>query len=137
MDDYLERFARSGRALGLGPATETEVEDRRGGGTAAEGALLARAVPDGAALTVLDERGQLLTSPALAERLARWRDEGRADAAFVIGGADGVDPTLRARADLVLSLGPMVWPHMLVRAMLAEQIYRTVTILAGTPYHRV
>lgn len=136
VDDYLERFARSGRPLGLGPATETEVEDRRGGGTATEGLLLARAIPEGAALAVLDERGQMLASPALAERLARWRDEGRAEAAFVIGGADGVDAGLRARADLVIGFGPMVWPHMLVRVMLSEQLYRAATILAGSPYHR-
>ena len=136
VDDYLERLNRTGRPLGLGPATEAEVEDRRGGGVTAEGAALARAIPEGAALAVLDERGQMLTSPALADRLARWRDEGQGDAAFVIGGADGVDPALRARADLVLSLGPMVWPHMLARVMLAEQLYRAATILAGGPYHR-
>ena len=135
--DYLQRFDRTGRPLGLGPATEHEVEDRKGGGMAAEAALLTRAVPAGAALAVLDERGRMLSSPDLAETLARWRDGGRQDAAFVIGGADGVDPALRDRADLVLSFGAMVWPHMLVRVMLAEQLYRAATILAGSPYHRV
>ena len=75
-------------------------------------------------------------SPELARLLARWRDEGRRDAAFLIGGADGLHPPLREGADLVLSLGPMVWPHKLVRAMLAEQLYRAASILAGTPYHR-
>ncbi len=103
---------------------------------AAEGAQLARAVPAGAVLCVLDERGEELTSPAFASRMADWRDGGRQDAAFVIGGADGVDPALRARADLVLSFGRMVWPHLLVRVMLAEQLYRATTILAGSPYHR-
>ena len=137
VDDYLQRFDRTGRALGLGPAAEHEVEDRKGGGMAAEAALLARAVPAGGALAVLDERGRMLSSPDLADTLARWRDGGRQDAAFVIGGADGVDPGLRDRADLVLSFGPMVWPHMLVRVMLAEQLYRAATILAGSPYHRV
>lgn len=137
LDDYLQRFDRTGRALGLGPAAEHEVEDRKGGGRMAEGALLARAVPAGAALVVLDERGRMLSSPDLADTLARWRDGGRQDAAFVIGGADGVDPGLRDRADLVLSFGTMVWPHMLVRVMLAEQLYRAATILAGSPYHRV
>ena len=137
VDDYLQRFDRTGRALGLGPAAEHEVEDRKGGGMAAEGALLARAVPAGAALAVLDERGRMLSSPDLADTLARWRDGGRQDAAFVIGGADGVDPALRDRADLVLSFGAMVWPHLLVRVMLAEQLYRAATILAGSPYHRV
>ena len=136
VDDYLQRCDRTGRALSLGPVAEHEVEDKRGGGMVAEAALLTRVVPDGAALCVLDERGALLTSPDLAETLARWRDGGRQDAAFVIGGADGVDPAFRGRADLVISLGRMVWPHMLVRVMLAEQLYRATTILAGSPYHR-
>jgi 23S rRNA (pseudouridine1915-N3)-methyltransferase len=136
VNDYLDRFNKSGRALGLGPVTEHEVEDKRGGGMAAEAALLSRAVPGGAVLAVLDERGQTLTSPAFASLIAGWRDAGRTDAAFVIGGADGIDPALRARADVAVSLGAMVWPHMLVRVMLAEQLYRAATILSGGPYHR-
>ncbi len=135
--DWLARFDRTGRSLGLGPASVTEVEDRKGGGMAAEAALLARAIPQGAAICCLDERGRTLSSPELAGELARWRNSGRQEAAFVIGGADGIDPTLRDRADLALSFGPMVWPHMLARAMLAEQLYRAATILAGLPYHRV
>ena len=123
--------------MGLGPVVEHEVEDKKGGGMTAEGALLAKTLPDGAALCVLDERGKLLSSPEFAQALAAWRDAGRQDAAFVIGGADGVDPALRGRADLVISLGRMVWPHLLVRVMLAEQLYRAAQILAGTPYHRV
>jgi 23S rRNA (pseudouridine1915-N3)-methyltransferase len=137
IDDYIGRLDRTGRPLGLGPVSEHEVEDRKGGGMSAEAALLAKTVPDGAAVCVLDERGKLLSSPELAQTLTRWRDGGRQDAAFVIGGADGVDPGLPARADLVLSLGRMVWPHMLVRVMLVEQLYRAATILAGSPYHRV
>jgi 23S rRNA (pseudouridine1915-N3)-methyltransferase len=137
VDDYLQRLDRTGRPFGLGPATEHEVEDKKGGGMAAEGLLLSRAIPDGAALCVLDERGKVLSSPEFAQALAAWRDAGRQDAAFVIGGADGVDPALRARADLAISFGRMVWPHMLVRVMLAEQLYRAATILAGSPYHRV
>jgi 23S rRNA (pseudouridine1915-N3)-methyltransferase len=137
VDDYLARLERTGRPLALGPVAEHEVEDKRGGGMAAEGGLLSRAIPDGAAICVLDERGKLLSSPEFAKALAGWRDAGRQDAAFVIGGADGVDPMLRDRADLVISLGQMVWPHMLVRVMLAEQLYRAATILAGSPYHRV
>lgn len=136
VDDYLSRFDRTGRPLGLGPATEHEVEDKKGGGMEAEAALLARAVPQGAVLAVLDERGAALSSPEFAERLARFRDAGRQDMAFVIGGADGIAPALRDRAELSLSLGRMVWPHMLARVMLAEQLYRAAAILAGTPYHR-
>ncbi len=137
VDDYLQRFDRTGRALSLGPLVEHEVEDKRGGGMAAEAELLSRAVPSGAVMVTLDERGRVLSSPEFAEQIARWRDGGRQDLAFVIGGADGIDPGLRARADFSISFGRMVWPHMLVRVMLAEQLYRAAAILAGTPYHRV
>ncbi len=137
VNDYLQRLDRTGRPLGLGPVTEHEVEDKKGGGMTAEGLLLSRAIPDGAALCVMDERGKTLSSPEFAQVLAGWRDAGRQDAAFLIGGADGVDPALRGRADLTLSFGRMVWPHMLVRVMLAEQMYRAATILAGSPYHRI
>jgi 23S rRNA (pseudouridine1915-N3)-methyltransferase len=136
IDDYVTRFDRIGRALGLGPLTEHEVEDKRGGGMAAEADLLARAVPGGAVLVCMDERGRVLPSPAFAGMLAQWRDAGRQDVAFVIGGADGIDAGLRAKADASLSFGAMVWPHMLVRVMLAEQLYRAATILGGGPYHR-
>ena len=135
IDDYLTRFDRTGRALGLGPATVTEVEDKKGGGMASEAVLLSRASPGGALLCVLDERGDQIGSPAFAARLAGWRDAGR-QVAFVIGGADGIDPGLRDRADHAISFGAMVWPHLLVRVMLAEQLYRAATILAGSPYHR-
>lgn len=136
IDDYLTRFDRTGRALGLGPAQVIEVEDKKRGGMAAEAVLLDRAVPAGAFVCCLDERGKVMTSPEFAALLAGWRDAGRSDLAFVIGGADGIEPALRARADAALSFGPMVWPHMLVRVMLAEQLYRAASILAGTPYHR-
>ncbi len=136
VDDYLERFERTGRSIGLGSASVAEVDDRKGAGMTAEAELLLRAVPARAALCCLDERGELLTSAGFASRIGQWRDEGRADAAFLIGGADGLDPVIRERADLVLSFGPMVWPHLLVRAKLAEQLYRAATILIGSPYHR-
>ncbi len=136
VDDYVSRLVRTGRGLGLGPVAEHEVEDRKGGGPSAEAELLARAIPEAAAVIALDERGKLLSSPEFAAVLAGLRDAGRGDLAFVIGGADGLAPDLRDRADLVLSLGPMVWPHLLARVMLAEQIYRAASILAGAPYHR-
>ena len=134
--DYLQRFDRNGRALGLGPARVLEVEDRKGGGMVAEAGLLSRALPAGALVVALDERGRVLSSPEFAEELGGWRDKGRQELAFVIGGADGIAPALRDRADLSLSFGRMVWPHMLVRVMLAEQLYRAASILAGAPYHR-
>jgi 23S rRNA (pseudouridine1915-N3)-methyltransferase len=135
-DDYTQRFHRTGRGLGLGPVLLQEVDDRKGGGMTAEAALLGKAIPAGAAVCCLDERGKAMTSPDFAGQLGKWRDAGRSDLALVIGGADGIDPALRARADLALSFGPMVWPHMLARVMLAEQLYRAAAILAGTPYHR-
>jgi len=136
IQDYLTRFDRTGRGLGLGPAKLIEVEDRKGGGMSAEAALLRRALPKGAVICTLDERGKQLSSPEFSIRLAKWRDAGQSDLALVIGGADGIDPELRAEADFSLSFGAMVWPHMLVRVMLAEQLYRAATILAGGPYHR-
>lgn len=136
IDDYRTRFDRTGRPLGLGPLTEHEVEDKKGGGMEAEADLLTRALPSGALLVTLDERGKSLSSPEFAADLARWRDAGRQDVAFAIGGADGLSPAFRARADASISLGRMVWPHMLVRVMLTEQLYRAATILAGGPYHR-
>ena len=136
ISDYATRFDRTGRALALGPFLEHEVEDKKGGGMEAEAALLERALPSGALLVTLDERGRLLSSPEFADQLAKWRDGGRQDVAFVIGGADGIAPALRARADFSISFGKMVWPHMMVRVMLAEQLYRASAILSGAPYHR-
>ena len=122
------------------PITLREVEARKGLTGAAlrreEASLLLGALPAGAATVVLDERGRDLDSAGLARILARWRDEARGDTAFVIGGADGHDDSVRDRADLLLSFGRLTWPHMLARAMLAEQIYRAQTILNGHPYHR-
>lgn len=137
IEDYLTRFDRTGRALGLGPASIVELDDRKGGGMAAEAVLLERAVPTGALICTLDERGRTYDSVEFADQLAQWRDNGRQDVAFLIGGADGLHPDLRAKADASLSFGRMVWPHMLVRAMLCEQLYRAASILAKSPYHRV
>jgi len=136
IDDYLTRFDRSGRALGLGPARVVEVEDKKNAGMGAEAALLRKALPKGAVICTLDERGKVISSPEFAQKMAGWRDTGRQDLALIIGGADGIDPGLRAEADFSISFGKMVWPHMMVRVMLAEQIYRAATILGGSPYHR-
>ncbi|MEM9581748.1 MAG: 23S rRNA (pseudouridine(1915)-N(3))-methyltransferase RlmH [Pseudomonadota bacterium] len=135
--DYLTRFDRTGRNMGLGPAKVIEVEDKKNGGMAAEAQLLRRAVPKSALICSLDERGKVVTSPDFAKQLANWRDTGTQDLAFVIGGADGLAPEFRAEAGQLLSFGKMVWPHMLARVMLSEQLYRAASILAGSPYHRV
>jgi 23S rRNA (pseudouridine1915-N3)-methyltransferase len=135
LDDFLHRFDRTGRPLGLGPASVVEVEGKPGAGRAVEGALLGSRIAAGAWLCCLDERGEQMDSPGFARLLDRWKLE-RREAVFVIGGADGIDNAVTARADLLLSFGRMVWPHMLARVMLVEQLYRAATILAGSPYHR-
>jgi 23S rRNA (pseudouridine1915-N3)-methyltransferase len=117
-----------------------EVEARQAASSAElkrlEADKLLAAVPKGALLVALDERGESLDSGTFAARLGAWRDQGRTDLAFVIGGADGLDEEVRRRADLLLNFGRLTWPHMLVRGMLAEQLYRAQQILAGHPYHR-
>ncbi len=103
---------------------------------AREAELIAAALPPGALLVALDERGQQWSSRELAERLAAWRDRGAAALAFAIGGANGLGPAIIERADAVVSLGAMTWPHLMVRSLLLEQLYRAQQILAGHPYHR-
>ncbi|MFC1674107.1 23S rRNA (pseudouridine(1915)-N(3))-methyltransferase RlmH [Pseudomonadota bacterium] len=122
------------------PVQMREVEEKRALPSdqlkAREAELLLGAVPDGAVLVAMDERGKTLGSVAFAKKIGLWRDEGMRDLAFLIGGADGLDKQVRQKADLVLSLGDMTWPHMLVRGLLAEQLYRANAILSGHPYHR-
>ena len=122
------------------PLAVHEVEERRKLPTerliAREAELLRAACPKGAKVVALDGAGKALTSEALARRLGAWRDEAVGDVAWVIGGADGLDRSIVATADLVLSFGAVTWPHFLMRALTAEQIYRAQQILAGHPYHR-
>lgn len=101
-----------------------------------EAALLLEALPDDALIVALDGTGKQLSSEALAKKIGTWQDDGQRDIRFVIGGADGHDKSLLDRAAFTLSLGPQTWPHMLVRVMLAEQLYRADSILKGHPYHR-
>jgi len=137
VNDYLDRANQAGRSHALCPFIVSEIDERKARDRAEQSVRLAAAVPAGAATVALDERGEALTSPAFAKLLAGLRDRGVPETVFLIGGPDGHERVLCDRADRVLSLGPMVWPHMLVRVMLAEQLYRAVSILAGTPYHRV
>jgi len=102
----------------------------------AEAGLLLEAVPKGAVIVALDERGKTMGSRDFAGQIQNWQDQGRAEIAFLIGGADGLDEAVRQRADLLISFGKMTWPHMLVRPMLAEQLFRATAILSGHPYHR-
>ena len=93
-------------------------------------------LPPNAVRVFLDERGKALTSTELARKLEAWRDDGKREARFLIGAADGHDDQERRDADLLLSFGPATWPHLLVRAMLAEQLFRATSIHANHPYHR-
>ena len=93
-------------------------------------------VPPNSVQVALDERGQALSSMELAKKLEHWRDGGKREARFLIGAADGHEEEQRQSADLLLSFGPATWPHLLVRAMLAEQLFRATSILANHPYHR-
>ena len=137
---YMDRFAKSGPAIGLEAGRMTEVAESRASNAQTrkreEAALLEKALPDGGVLVLLDERGKTLDSEAFADLIGRFRDAGKRDLMIAIGGADGLDPALHQRADAVLCLGKLTWPHQLVRILIAEQLYRAVTILSGHPYHR-
>lgn len=132
--DYAERASASGRTLGLGPVEIIEVEGRKPGKAAEAEALSAHL--DGAHIIACDEHGKARASRDFAAHLGRLRDDGVRRIVILVGGADGLDPSLLARAHETLAFGIQTWPHALVRAMLAEQVYRAVTILAGSPYHR-
>lgn len=148
IDDYVTRLGgtsgggKSGRpAIGtLGPLYVKEAEAKKGLSgdalKAAEADLLRGMRPEGAVTICLDERGKTLSSREFADKLVQFQDNGARHAVFMIGGADGLDKSLRAEADLVLSFGRMTLPHMLARVILAEQLYRAATIAVGHPYHR-
>lgn len=132
--DYASRATLAGRALGLGPLELIDLEPRKTGKGPEAELLLAAA--EGAHLIACDERGKTYGSRAFADHIATLRDRGERKLVFVIGGADGLDPSVLDAARSTLAFGPQTWPHALARAMLAEQVYRAVTILAGSPYHR-
>ncbi len=132
--DYAARATAAGRALGLGPLDLIDLEPRKTGKAPEAELLLAAA--EGAHLIACDERGKTYSSRAFADHIATLRDRGERRLVFVIGGADGLDASVLAASGSTLAFGPQTWPHALARAMLAEQLYRAVTILAGSPYHR-
>ena len=132
--DYAERATASGRSLGLGPVEIVEVESRKPG-KAAEAEALRAHLADSHVIAC-DERGKARASRAFAEEIGSLRDRGVRRLVFLIGGADGLDPELVKSVQGTLAFGPQTWPHALARAMLSEQVYRAVSILAGSPYHR-
>ena len=136
---YLDRATGGGKPLALTGFEVIELTESRASSSASrkaeEAKNLRASLPDGV-VVALDERGKSIGSETFANQIGRWRDDGRPAASFVIGGADGLLPEFVSQADLVLSFSPLTWPHQLVRIMLAEQLYRTTTILSGHPYHR-
>ncbi|MEM7508823.1 MAG: 23S rRNA (pseudouridine(1915)-N(3))-methyltransferase RlmH [Pseudomonadota bacterium] len=135
-ETYRARAEAAGRGIALAPITLHEVDERKARSRAQQSERLLERTHGDAVVIALDERGRTCTSPDFAKSLADWRDQGRAEALFLIGGADGHEKSVRQRANVLLGFGQMVWPHMLVRVMLAEQIYRAVSILTNGPYHR-
>lgn len=137
---YLDRFAAAGRGIGLVYDGLTEIRESRAASAderrAEESANLRRWVVEGCIVVLLDERGKEFDSPQLARRIGQWRDAGPSECVFAIGGPDGHDPALIGESSLSISFGRLTWPHQLCRVMLAEQLYRSATILAGHPYHR-
>jgi 23S rRNA (pseudouridine1915-N3)-methyltransferase len=137
---YRKRAADAGRGVGFRGVEIVEIRESKAREAdkrmIEESIALANVIPEGGVTILLDERGDVLDSKGLTTRIQRWRDAGRPAATFVIGGADGLSPSLRDSAELRLAFGAATWPHQLVRIMLLEQLYRAATLLAGHPYHR-
>lgn len=137
---YRKRAADLGRKFGFRDIEIIEIRESRAAEAdkrvLEESIALANVIPKDAAIILLDERGENLDSMTFSDRLGGWRDGGKSALVCVIGGADGLAPTLRDTADLSLAFGTATWPHQLVRIMLLEQVYRALTLLAGHPYHR-
>ena len=137
---YRERFDDIGRKLGFRGLEIHELPESRARDAntriSEEAAAISAVIPPKSVLVALDERGDNLDSGAFARNLARWRDDQAANTIFTIGGADGLSPELRRKANLKVAFGAATWPHQIVRVLLLEQLYRAATILAGHPYHR-
>ena len=136
IDDYLSRFSKLSKPFGLSLNSVTEIEDKKGGGPMSEAKLLTKNFQKNSKIIALDEEGEALSSKEFAKYLSNWAADDIGYCHIVIGGPDGLDKSLLEKSDLKISFGKMVWPHMLARVMIAEQLYRSATILAGNPYHR-
>ena len=135
VDDYISRAQHLGRGLGIPDITESAIDTRN----AKSRSLETRAILSGyesCRLVILDERGKTLTSRQMASQITKWRDTAENTVVFAIGGADGFEPADIPPGAIKWSFGAQVWPHKLVRVMMAEQIYRSLSIMARTPYHR-
>lgn len=136
VDDYLRRAEAQGRNIALTPFAEKEIDARSLSGASVETGALVQSLPSSAIVIALDERGKSMDSRAFSTLIGGARDDGARDMVFLIGGADGMDRAMLPPGTRLLSLGAMVWPHRLVRVMLAEQLYRAAALLSGAPYHR-
>lgn len=134
VDDYVARFNKAGPGIGLRSLKLVDLAS--GGGLDAEGKLILGAVPSGARVLRLDEHGPAWTSVKLTNQIAKWRDTGTPELCLLIGGAEGYSDAVREAFPDTLALGPQTWPHRLVKAMISEQLYRSVSLLAGLPYHK-
>jgi 23S rRNA (pseudouridine1915-N3)-methyltransferase len=137
---YRKRASEAGRRAGISGLDIVEIRESRARDPARrileESIAIANIIPEDGVMVVLDERGESLSSALFAGRLQGWRAQGASGIAFVIGGHDGLAPTLRDKSSLAFAFGTATWPHQLVRIMLLEQLYRAVTMLTGHPYHR-
>ncbi len=137
---YRKRAAQAGRTAGLQAFDIVEIRESRAADATRrmleESIAIANVVPDGAVTVILDQRGESLSSASFAGQLQGWRAQGKPAAVFIVGGHDGIAPSLREKSSFGFAFGAATWPHQLVRVMLLEQLYRAVTILAGHPYHR-
>jgi len=139
-ENYRKRAADAGRSAGVTAVDIIEIKESRAGDAARrmleESIAIANIIPDDGVIVILDPRGESMSSSAFAGRLQGWRSENRPAIAFIIGGPDGLAPSLREKSTMAIAFGAATWPHQLARIMLLEQIYRAITLLAGHPYHR-
>ncbi len=136
IDDYLSRFSKLSKPFGLSLNSVIEIESKKSGGPKSEAKLLIKSFQRNSKIIALDERGETFSSKEFTKYLSDWATDGVGYCHVVIGGPDGLDKSVIEKSNLIVSFGKMVWPHMLARVMIAEQLYRAATILAGNPYHR-
>lgn len=138
---YLDRFEKSGVGLGLQHQPLRELPESRAAETNArkddEAERLLQPIRPTDIVIAMDERGNALSSPDFAHKIGLWRDDGIGHLHFIVGGPDGLAKSVRQRAHFTLCFGAATWPHQIARIMLAEQLYRAASILAGHPYHRI
>lgn len=136
IDDYLKRSKALARPLGFTDISEHAIDLRKAKSRSEETDILLANIAPTDVVIILDERGKEFTSRQMAKKIANWRDDGQKQVFFIIGGADGFEPAALPPGTVKWRLGAQTWPHKLVRVMITEQIYRALSILAKTPYHR-